>query len=246
MQSHKTNLKLTASESRLDLTSRSKKGRSIIVSDHDPDLQAELVHRVSESEKREIMKACPGFSEKNFIRDDKVESAPFKVVLGEGTYAKVVLGRLLASEETPQLNNNKDYKRFIAVRKVKSSSALLETTEQDRKNVLEMAEKELELHEKLKSSKALAADLPIVLFASHKKNKREEDQIYQALPLADFGNGIKLIKSIRKSSLTNDEKNTDFILNRLLERFVHYMQSVVLLSTLNRKICCSRVAENYS
>lgn len=165
----------------------------------------DILYRVSEQEKEQILKDNPGLAPTVFIFDSQHQSKPFKIVLGSGTFSKARLARY---EDTSGKTH------YFAIRKVKSADALYRSSEHhSREQAVNMTRLELQLHKKigeLASKLDEKNHLSLTWISIEKNNKRGEPQLYQFIPLCDIGDGYSLLNLMTKEALPLEEKQALF------------------------------------
>lgn len=159
-----------------------------------------LIHRMNEGELRAFLTQHPAFHAAQQIElDPYCEGKPFKIVLGNGNSARVRLAKSVDA------NGNE---RFLAVRKVHSQNRLSEHHEHiSREAALAETQAELRIQDAMNAfinKNHVHFAKPFVL----KENKGRDLQLYQFLPLADFGTARSLLILAKKSALTSQETTT--------------------------------------
>jgi serine/threonine protein kinase len=175
--------------------------KSMILPGSKDEIKIEILYRVSETQKKQILNDNPGLSPSVFIKDNKTEQHPFKIVLGKGTFSKVRLGRY---------HDKKQQRHYVAIRKIKSEEALgLSQKNFSREQAVAMTLSEIKLQQHLEATltdSELKQHLSLAWKTVSKLSKSSRTQLYQFIPLSDIGDGNAYINLLAKEKLNKDEQ----------------------------------------
>lgn len=172
----------------------------------------ELLNHVSLDELINIVTDIPFFNVKQHVTYAKREDKQFKINLGSGTFGKVTLARK---------KNSEGIYEYFAIKKVQTQEKIRKKNA-TRAEVLVYTKAEIDLQNELKESQ-LTQNISVI--ESHanvikpKWSSENYEQIYQIMPLAEFGNCENFINTIngnKEINLAEKRNSLKYFANTLI------------------------------